>query len=109
VRAWLYVTTRLVRWMDGYPAVDRDGCGRWRDVCGVVGGRVVQPVRELTAHACVCGREYVGCSVVWWVSVVGSGHRCLRFVWVRMCVRWYAGRDGMVRLSLARHGLLCGC
>ena len=29
------------------------GCGRWLDVCGVVGGRVVQRVRELTAHVCV--------------------------------------------------------
>ncbi len=43
--------------LDGCLAVDRDGCERWRDVCGVVGGRVVQEVRELTAHACVCGRE----------------------------------------------------
>jgi hypothetical protein len=30
-------------------------------------------------------------------------------VWVRMCVRWYAGRDGMVWVSPAWHGLLCGC
>ncbi len=66
-------------------AVDHDGCERWRDVCGVVGGRVVQYVRELTAHACVCGREY-GVCVVWLVSAVGSGHRCLFCVWVRMCV-----------------------
>jgi hypothetical protein len=71
-------------------------------VCGVVGGRVVQRVRELTAHACVCVGSMVWVCVVWLVSAVGSGHRCLRCVcgygrvWVRMCVRWYAGRDGMV-------------
>ncbi len=40
--------------LDGCLAVDHDGCGRWCDVCGVVGGRVVQGVRELTAHACMC-------------------------------------------------------
>jgi hypothetical protein len=56
--------------LDGCPAVDRDGCERWLDVCGVVGGRVVQRVRELMAHACVCGREYAVC-VVWLVSAVG--------------------------------------
>ena len=32
-----------------------------RDVCGVVGGRVVQKVRELTAHACVCVVESMVC------------------------------------------------
>jgi hypothetical protein len=42
---------------DGYLAVDRDGCGRWRVVCGVVGGRAVQLVRKLTAHACMCDWE----------------------------------------------------
>jgi hypothetical protein len=54
-------------------------------VCGVVGGRVVQDVRELTAHACVCGREYgVGvCGLVgfggWqWASVfVVCGYGCV--------------------------------
>ena len=30
-------------------------------------------------------------------------------VWVRMCVRWHAGRDGMGWVSLVWHGLLCGC
>ncbi len=96
--------------LDGCLAVDRDGCGRWRDVCGVVGGRVVQVVRELTAHACVCERECGVCvCVVWLVSAVGSGHRCLRCLWVRMCVRWHAERDGMGWVSLAWQGLLCGC
>ncbi len=90
--------------------MDRDGYGRWRGVCGVVGGRVVQEVREMTAHACVCGQDCgVGC--VWFGGLIGfgGGHWCLRCVWVRVCVRWHAGRYGMVRLSLARHGLLCGC
>ncbi len=39
--------------LDGCPAVDHDGCERWRGVCGMVGGRVVQSVRELTSHVCV--------------------------------------------------------
>jgi hypothetical protein len=108
---WLYVTTRLVRWMDGYPAVDRDGCGRWRDVCGVVGGRAAQRVREMTAHACVCERECAGC-------VCFGGFRWLA-VCIGVCVvSWGtdvcevvcgAGWYGMVWMSPARHGLLCGC
>jgi hypothetical protein len=40
--------------LDGCLAVDRDGCGRWHDMCDVMGGRVVQWVRELTAHVCMC-------------------------------------------------------
>jgi hypothetical protein len=47
--------------------------------------------------------------VVWWISVAGSRQLYLRCVWVRMCVRWYAGRDGMGWVSLVWHGLLCGC
>ncbi len=41
------------------------------------------------------------------IGVCGvCGYGC---VWVRMCVRWHAGRDGMGWVSLVWHGLLCGC
>ena len=65
MRAYVAVCGDTADALDGCPAVDHDGCERWRDVCGVVGGRVVQMVRELTAHVCVCEREY-GVCVVWW-------------------------------------------
>ena len=77
VRACVAVCGDTAGALDGSLAVDHDGCGRWRDVCGVVGGRVVQMVREMTAHAgCLCaGYFVVWCRVVhvlhvpWFVSL----------------------------------------